>query len=95
MKLLTASSYRCHDNHSEGDLGRHLPLSFHSTLPRPTTVSLLRISPQEETTAHGSDHANWTTLSARSDVSMTWHVSVTERGETNKFIHSHLYLFTN
>jgi len=36
MKLLTASSYRCHDNHSGGDPGRHLPLSFHSTLSRPT-----------------------------------------------------------
>jgi hypothetical protein len=26
MKLLTASSYRCHDNHTRGDLGWHLPL---------------------------------------------------------------------
>ena len=83
MKLLTASSYRCHDNHTGGDLGRHLPLSFHSTLSRPTTISLLRISSQSKTTVYGHDHAKWTTLSERADVGVTRNVSINEQAKTN------------
>jgi hypothetical protein len=46
MKLLTASPYRCHDNHTGGDLGWHLPLFLHSISSRPSAISLLVISSQ-------------------------------------------------